>query len=54
MKGLLRELQVQRWDDHRYYHHGRISQSLHVVSATSFLCSYALLFFQPVAAALVG
>src|SRR5262247_1289644 len=54
MKEMLRALQVQRWDDHRYYHHSRINQSLHLVSATSFLCAYLLLFFQPVAAALVG
>ena len=45
MKNLMRELAVQRWDDHRYYHHSRINQSLHFVSASSFLCAYALLFF---------
>jgi hypothetical protein len=45
---------MQRWDDHRYYHHSRINQSLHLVSAISFLCSYVLLFTDPVAAALVG
>ena len=54
MKGFLEALRVQRWDDHRYYHHSRINQSLHLLSALSFLCSYALLFVQPVAAALVG
>jgi len=54
MNAILRELKVQRWDDHRYYHHSRINQSLHFVSATSFLCSYALLFFQPVLATLLG
>lgn len=54
MNGLLRALEVQRWDDHRYYHHSRINQSLHLVSAISFLCSYVLLFTDPVAAALVG
>src|SRR4029077_6111501 len=32
----------------------RINQSLHFVSATSFLCAYALLFFQPVLATLLG
>jgi hypothetical protein len=47
-------LAEQRWDDHRYYHHSRINQSLHLVSALSFLCSYVLLFVEPVAAALVG
>lgn len=54
MNDLLRALEVQRWDDHRYYHHSRINQSLHLVSAISFLCSYVLLFTNPVAAALVG
>lgn len=54
MNGLLRALEVQRWDDHRYYHHSRINQSLHLVSAISFLCSYVLLFTDPVAAAFVG
>ena len=54
MKSVLRELAIQRWDDHRYYHHSRINQSLHFVSATSFLCAYALVFWYPVYAALVG
>lgn len=54
MNGLLQALRVQRWDDHRYYHHSRINQSLHLVSAISFLCSYVLLFTDPVAAALIG
>ena len=54
MKEILRTLEVQRWDDHRYYHHSRINQSLHFVSAASFLCAYAMLFFYPVAATLVG
>jgi hypothetical protein len=54
MKGLWRTLQTQRWDDHRYYHHSRINQSLHLVSALSFLAGYVLVFTDPVAAALVG
>ena len=54
MKEILKALEVQRWDDHRYYHHSRINQSLHFVSATSFLCAYTLLFFQPVLATLLG
>jgi hypothetical protein len=44
-------LRTQRWDDHRYYHHSRINQTLHLVSALSFLCAYALLFVEPAAAA---
>ena len=47
-------LATQRFDDHRYYHHSRINQSLHLVSAISFLSAYALLFTSPVLAALVG
>ena len=54
MKEILRELRIQRWDDHRYYHHSRINQSLHFVSASSFLCAYVLVFFQPVIACLIG
>ncbi len=47
-------LAVQRYDDHRYYHHSRVNQSLHLVSAISFLTAYALLISSPVLAALVG
>jgi hypothetical protein len=54
MAGFLQALEMQRWDDHRYYHHSRINQSLHLVSAISFLCSYVLLFTDPAAAALIG
>lgn len=54
MKELLQTLKVQRWDDHRYYHHSRINQSLHFVSAISFLVSYVLLFINPVAASFVA
>jgi len=42
------ELHQQRWDDHRYYHHNRVNQTLHLVSATCFLASYVLLFVNPV------
>jgi len=54
MHGFMQALAQQRWDDHRYYHHSRINQSLHLVSALSFLGTYALLFTHPVAAALLG
>jgi hypothetical protein len=54
VKEFLRALQIQRWDDHRYYHHSRINQSLHLVSAVSFLTAYAFLFTDPVMAALIG
>ena len=42
------ELHQQRWDDHRYYHHNRVNQTLHLVSATCFLASYVLIFVNPV------
>jgi hypothetical protein len=42
------ELHQQRWDDHRYYHHSRVNQTLHLVSATCFLASYVLIFVNPV------
>jgi hypothetical protein len=54
MANFLETLRVQRWDDHRYYHHSRINQSLHLVSALSFLFSYVMLFKDPAVAALVG
>jgi hypothetical protein len=54
MTRFLQDLKTQRWDDHRYYHHSRINQSLHLFSAISFLCSYVLVFLNPVAAALAG
>ena len=54
MQSFRQALQTQRWDDHRYYHHSRINQSLHLVSALSFLTSYALMFTNPAAAAFVG
>ena len=54
MNGFFEELREQRWDDHRFYHHSRINQSLHLVSAISFCVTYVLLFTHPVAAALFG
>src|SRR5258708_7471924 len=54
MNGFFQALKVQRWDDHRYYHHSRINQALHLVSAASFVCAYGLRITSPVAAALVG
>ena len=54
MHGFLEALRVQRWDDHRYYHHSRINQSLHLVSAISFVFAYVMIFKDPAVAALVG
>ena len=48
------ELQQQRWDDHRFYHQSRVNQILHLFSASCFLVSYALIPFNPIAAALLG
>ena len=54
MHNFLEQLRIQRWDDHRYYHHSRINQTLHLISAISFLVAYGLLFVDPALAALVG
>jgi len=54
MAGFLETLKIQRWDDHRYYHHSRINQSLHFVSAISFLFSYVMIFKDPAVSALAG
>ncbi|HUE12348.1 MAG TPA: hypothetical protein VMQ54_15465 [Steroidobacteraceae bacterium] len=54
MRNFWAELKEQRWDDHRYYHHSRINQSLHLLSAASFLVAYVMAFTDPVAAALIG
>ncbi len=54
MAGFLKTLRTQRWDDHRYYHHSRINQSLHFVSAISFLFSYVMIFKDPAVSALTG
>lgn len=48
------ELKVQRWDDHRYYHQSRINQSLHLLSAMTFLASYVMLFIDPVVSVMLG
>ena len=50
----LEELHKQRWDDHRFYHHSRVNQSLHLLSALCFLASYVLIFINPVIAVMVG
>ncbi len=47
-------LRIQRWDDHRYYHHSMVNQSLHLLSAISFVCAYALLLRDPAMAALLA
>jgi hypothetical protein len=54
MADFLETLRVQRWDDHRYYHHSRINQSLHLVSALSFLFAYVMIFKDLATSVLVG
>ena len=54
MSEFFKQLAIQRWDDHRYYHHSRINQSLHLVSAISFVVAYAMLFNDPAVAALIA
>src|SRR6202030_4403602 len=54
MQNFWKELRSQRWDDHRYYHHSRINQSLHFLSAISFIVAYVTMFFDPVKSALIG
>jgi hypothetical protein len=54
MQSFWRTLKVQRWDDHRYYHHSRINQSLHLLSALSFITAYGLLFRNPALSAEIG
>ena len=54
MHEFLRKVESLRWDDHRYYHQSRINQTLHLISAVSFLAAYALLLVDPALAGIVG
>jgi hypothetical protein len=54
MRSFRETLKLQRWDDHRYYHHSRVNQSLHLLSAVSFVCAYLLSFNAPWLSALIG
>jgi hypothetical protein len=54
MRNFLQTLKEQRWDDHRYYHHSRINQTLHLLSAGSFVCAYALIFKNPALAVMLA
>jgi hypothetical protein len=47
-------LKIQRFDDHRYYHHSRINQTLHFISAISFVVAYVYLLIDPVISALIA
>jgi len=48
------QLAEQRWDDHRYYHHSLMNQSLHLASALSFILAYALVFREPAIAVFIA
>jgi Protein of unknown function (DUF962) len=54
MQRFLETLREQRWDDHRFYHHSRVNQSLHFISACSFLVTYVMLFTKPAIAVIFG
>ncbi len=54
MTDMLELLRTQRWDDHRYYHHSRMNQSLHLLSATTFVLAYVVAFRDPAMAALLA
>jgi hypothetical protein len=54
MGEFIETLRTQRFDDHRFYHQSRINQSLHLVSAISFLVAYAMLITDPAMAAIIG
>jgi hypothetical protein len=54
LKDFLQAPATQRWDDHRYWHHNRINQSLHFISAIRFIAAYGLLFVDPPSAALLA
>ena len=52
--GFRAQLAEQRWDDHRFYHHDLVNQSLHFVSACTFMTAYALLFVDVALASLLA
>ena len=54
MTGFRAQLHEQRWDDHRYYHHSLVNQSLHFLSACTFLTAYVLMFKDPAVASLLA
>ena len=54
MPSFREELATQRWDDHRFYHHSLVNQSLHFLSACTFLLCYALLFVDAAVASLIA
>jgi len=47
-------LETLRWDDHRYYHHSLVNQSLHFLSAATFILAYLVAFYDLAIASLLG
>lgn len=54
MTGFRAQLAEQRWDDHRFYHHSLVNQSLHFVSACTFIVAYIVLWVDPAVASLLA
>ena len=54
MDSFISKIRTLQQDDHRLYHQSRINQTLHLVSAVSFVVAYGLVFIDPAAAGLVG
>ena len=54
MSGFRAQLAEQRWDDHRFYHHSLVNQSLHFVSACTFLTAYLIVWIDPAVASLLA
>lgn len=54
MREFWKKIEQLQHDDHRYYHQCRINQTLHLISAFSFLAAYVLLFVNPALAGLTG
>lgn len=54
MSTFFEALRTQRFDDHRYYHHSRINQALHLISAISFVVAYGFLLIDPIISALIA
>lgn len=54
MKSFFEALRSRRRDNHRFYHQGRISESLYFVSAIRFMIAYTMLFLSSATATLVG
>ncbi len=54
MTGFRAQLAEQRWDDHRFYHHSLVNQSLHFVSACTFITAYLIVWIDPAVASLLA